>query len=347
MHTSDPPGSSRFPRLTQSSRRDGSPFFNLLLVAPLFDSKGQLRYYIGAQVDVTQLLRDGAGMESVAVAAAAAEEEGQEPEDKDVFRELTELFNDTEIETTRMYAGRSHKGRCLKREGATRRGRDRSRSRLVLKAATPPHQNTTFPPSIAPTLKGVYKHYLLLRPYPSLRILFTSPSLGTPGIHQMHFLHKIGGSDQVREELHDALRSGNGVTAKVLWLTNRDGGSGRERWVHCTPLLDATGEVGVWMVIVVDPPGYPRREVVESYRPRTAPSSVKEERVVPEDCLLRPQDAVRLPPTPTSPVPKIVQHELEISPVEATPPVFRLSDYVPPRGSSKSRPVKEKLGGKR
>ncbi|KAF8250385.1 hypothetical protein K440DRAFT_618866 [Wilcoxina mikolae CBS 423.85] len=317
-------------------RRDGSPFFNLLLVAPLFDSQGKLRYYIGAQVDVTQLLRDGAGMESVSE-PQAPEEEGE----KDVFRELTELFNDVEIETARMYAGRLHKGRCLKREGATRRGR--SRSRVVLKAGTPPHETTTFPDATSPipqTLKGVYKNYLLLRPYPSLRILFTSPSLRTPGIHQMHFLHKIGGSDRVREELHDALRSGNGVTAKVLWLTNRDGdGRGRERWVHCTPLMDATGEVGVWMVIVVDPPtGQTRREVVETYR---RPSVRKEG--TPEDTHLRPGDtsSTQLPPTPTSPVPRIVRHELEVE-TDKGPQMFRLSDYIPPRGSSKKRPQKEK-----
>lgn len=303
-----------------ASRRDGSPFLNLLLVAPLFDCHGVLRYFVGAQVDVTQVLLDGAGMDSLAPARGdlaspppdARGREGTGPEDGygdgdgdgDVFRELTELFNDAEIETARRFGGRMHSGRHrLRREGAARERGGRGRSRVVLKESSPPPPGKALPPSAGATgaavagararpaetaaaaaaaaargvaLKGVYQNYLLVRPYPSLRILFTSPSLRTPGIHQLHFLHKIGGSARVRDELHEALRVGKGVTAKVLWLTSRPGhhhhpahgclggtgaaASGRERWVHCTPLLDAAGDVGVWMVIVVDPPaGEPAR----------------------------------------------------------------------------------------
>lgn len=299
-----------------ASRRDGSPFLNLLMVAPLFDCHGVLRYFVGAQVDVTQVLLDGAGMDSLAPALGhlpsqppdgRAEGGHGDGDGGDVFRELTELFNDAEIETARRFGGRMHSGRRRpRREGPSRerdgpfRERDgRGRSRVILKEGTPPPPAKAAPPSSTAVagagaaeagagtraettaaetagaargtaLKGVYQNYLLVRPYPSLRILFTSPSLRTPGIHQLHFMHKVGGSARVRDELHEALRVGKGVTAKVLWLTSRPGhchpthgchggasatASGRERWVHCTPLLDATGDVGVWMVIVVDPPG--------------------------------------------------------------------------------------------
>ena len=50
--------------LTCPSRRDGSPFLNLLMIAPLFDNRGSVRYYIGAQVDVTRLVEDGRGIDS-------------------------------------------------------------------------------------------------------------------------------------------------------------------------------------------------------------------------------------------------------------------------------------------
>src|ERR1700743_3150398 len=61
--------------------------------------------------------------------------------------------------------------------------------------------------------------YLLVRPYPSLRILFASPALRTPGILQSPLLSRIGGSSRVRAELSDALAAGRGVTAKVRWVS--------------------------------------------------------------------------------------------------------------------------------
>ena len=72
-----------------------------------------------------------------------------------------------------------------------------------------------------------------------------------PGILQSPFLNKIGGSDHVREELTGAMGEGRGVTAKVKWVskTNEEG---RSRWIHCTPLLGGNGQIGVWMVVIVD-----------------------------------------------------------------------------------------------
>ena len=72
-----------------------------------------------------------------------------------------------------------------------------------------------------------------------------------PGILQSPFLNKIGGPDRVREELTAAMGEGRGVTAKVRWVskTNEEG---RSRWIHCTPLLGGNGQIGVWMVVIVD-----------------------------------------------------------------------------------------------
>lgn len=72
-----------------------------------------------------------------------------------------------------------------------------------------------------------------------------------PGILQAPFLDKIGGSARVRDELSTALADGRGVTAKVRWVSKHDE-DGRNRWIHCTPLLGSNGQIGVWMVVLVD-----------------------------------------------------------------------------------------------
>ena len=64
-------------------------------------------------------------------------------------------------------------------------------------------------------------------------------------------MDKIGGSSRVRDELSTALAEGRGVTAKVRWTSKVDE-EGRNRWIHCTPLLGSNGQIGVWMVVLVD-----------------------------------------------------------------------------------------------
>ena len=64
-------------------------------------------------------------------------------------------------------------------------------------------------------------------------------------------MNKIGGSARVREELTQALVEGRGVTAKVRWVSKVDE-EGRNRWIHCTPLLGSNSQIGVWMVVIVD-----------------------------------------------------------------------------------------------
>lgn len=50
-----------------TSRRDGDPFLNLLLIAPLYDDKGIIRYFLGAQVDINGLVEDGRCLESFSI----------------------------------------------------------------------------------------------------------------------------------------------------------------------------------------------------------------------------------------------------------------------------------------
>lgn len=78
-------------------------------------------------------------------------------------------------------------------------------------------------------------------------------------------MDKIGGSSRVRNELSAALAEGRGVTAKVRWVSKADE-DGRSRWIHCTPLLGSNGQIGVWMIVLVDD-----QEAIGSRRWKQAP----------------------------------------------------------------------------
>ncbi|KAL2355003.1 hypothetical protein BJ546DRAFT_1060797 [Cryomyces antarcticus] len=233
-------------------RRDGSPFMNLLMIAPLLDSRGTIRYFIGAQVDVSGLLKDCTDLEALQrlVANNGADLDSQE-ETRDNFQELSEMFNASELDTVRRFGGRMHREQIEENEHDSGM---QHRPRLLLKDPSPGLAAKTFnfgEARVSGKLEGVYQNYLLVRPYPSLRILFTSPSLRVPGTLQSPFMNRIGGSSRVRDELTAALAEGRGVTAKVRWVSRADD-EGRSRWIHCTPLIGHNGSVGVWMVVVVD-----------------------------------------------------------------------------------------------
>lgn len=46
-------------------RRNGSPFMNLIMVVPLQDQDGKLKYYLGAQLDITDLVQHCTGFASL------------------------------------------------------------------------------------------------------------------------------------------------------------------------------------------------------------------------------------------------------------------------------------------
>jgi len=246
--------------LITCSRRDGSPFMNLLMTAPLCDSRGVIRYFIGAQVDVSGLVKDCSDLESLQRLVAkdeTTEEEkamlATEIEPKDEFRDLSQMLNLTELDTVRRYGGRMHKDLHEESDDSSSKHVENwNRPRLVINSTSPDGtKDLSRGISISGQLKGIYENYLLVRPYPSLRILFASPSLRVPGILQSPFMHKIGGSQRVRDELTQALADGRGVTAKLRWISKQDA-AGRSRWFHCTPLIGHNGEIGVWMIILVD-----------------------------------------------------------------------------------------------
>jgi len=233
---------------------------NLLMVAPLCDSRGTIRYFIGAQVDVSGLVKECSDLESLRRLAQQSEpaQDGEalrnEEENvpvKDEFQELSEMLNLTELDTVRRWGGRMHKETYEENEDPNKNSANWNKPRLVIGSISPNGTKSRPLPPMSGQLRGIYENYLLVRPYPSLRILFASPTLRVPGILQSPFMHKIGGSSRVRDELTRALADGRGVTAKVRWISKQDA-DGRSRWIHCTPLIGHNGEIGVWMIVLVD-----------------------------------------------------------------------------------------------
>lgn len=93
-------------------RRDGSPFMNLLMIAPLMDSRGNIRYYIGAQVDVSGLIKDCSDLDGLVRLVEKEDDPEAADEDtkrKDEFQDLSEMFNGAELSTVQKHGGRMHK----------------------------------------------------------------------------------------------------------------------------------------------------------------------------------------------------------------------------------------------
>ncbi|OTA67654.1 hypothetical protein K449DRAFT_461638 [Hypoxylon sp. EC38] len=226
-------------------RRDGSPFMNLLMVAPLIDSRGTVRYHIGAQVDVSGLAKECSSLESLKRLINA----------KDEFRELVEMLSTREMEIVRKSGGEMHRTHDEDvRDAETILSRLKLRP-LSMNDAGPERCdfNTVLhsPSSSGGRSGGIYEDYLLVRPYPNLRVLFASPSLRFPGMLQSNFMSRIGGSRTIREEIVRAFANGRGITTKVRWVTKMDS-YGKGRWIRSTPLFGSNGTIGIWMVVLVN-----------------------------------------------------------------------------------------------
>lgn len=81
---------------------------NLLMCAPLCDSRGTIRYFIGAQVDVSGLVKECSDLESLKrlVIMSEASEEAHTDDgkaSKDEFQELSEMLNLQELDTVRRW----------------------------------------------------------------------------------------------------------------------------------------------------------------------------------------------------------------------------------------------------
>lgn len=135
-------------------------------------------------------------------------------------------------------------------------------------------------------LHGIFQHYLLVRPYPSLTVVFTSPSMRIPRSLRSSFSDRIRDINGTRGQIEEAFAKGQDITAKVVWLSSRRHGSviqapfghrramnsfasdtllqddaedrsgieissSDKKRLHCTPLY-GVGRKRVWMAVIVD-----------------------------------------------------------------------------------------------
>lgn len=214
-------------------RRDGTPFVNLLMCAPLYDDKGIVRYFIGAQVDVTGLVREGLGIESFRQ-LLQKEKDGQielerrsetpNPPNgilpvtlktKDTHAKLQELsmmFSQDESDVVnRNLRGGEDSTDAGSVSGVLTSVKDRNQRRRIIGGDELGEGgglnfnglNLNGNPATS-NLPGVYKYYLLVRPHPSLQIIFVSPSLRIPGLLRIHLFTKLGGPSATISALESA-----------------------------------------------------------------------------------------------------------------------------------------------
>ena len=91
----------------------------MLMIAPLCDSRGKIRYFIGAQVDVSGLAKNCTDMETLQQLVDQQQlgqlgtsngRDQRVPQDaEDIFQELSEMLNMAELETVRKHGGRMHR----------------------------------------------------------------------------------------------------------------------------------------------------------------------------------------------------------------------------------------------
>lgn len=82
---------------------------NLLMTAPLLDSRGTIRYFIGAQIDISGLVKDGTDLEAFSRMRNRQDNPDQQEERKDEFVELSEMFNHAELDIVRKHGGNMHR----------------------------------------------------------------------------------------------------------------------------------------------------------------------------------------------------------------------------------------------
>jgi PAS domain-containing protein len=141
-------------------RRDGSPFMNLLMTAPLMDSRGTVRYFIGAQVDVSGLVKECSHLDGLLkmVEKESDPDADDESHRKDEFQELTEMFNSAELDTVRRFGGRMHKEYIDESDRESMTG---DRRRVLIKDSSQEvlekhggQSTSTLPPSLRERING-------------------------------------------------------------------------------------------------------------------------------------------------------------------------------------------------
>jgi hypothetical protein len=132
---------------------------NLLMTAPLLDSRGTLRYFIGAQIDVSGLVKDGTDLEAFQNMRREQHEGGVTNEPKDEFQELCKMFNNTELDIVRKHGGNMHREVLQDHDDNNSTIANKPRV-LIQDSSTFDHveEGQKLNPNIDGKLSGPYKH---------------------------------------------------------------------------------------------------------------------------------------------------------------------------------------------
>lgn len=140
---------------------------NMLMTAPLCDSRGKIRYFIGAQVDVSGLVKDCTDLESFQKLVVQQEHGDQDKNSnnfddqqgcKDDFQDLSEMLNMAELETVKKWGGRMHR-EYQDEDGETNRGGAAHMPRLLLQEpATDENQDLEYGERFSGKLSGIYQN---------------------------------------------------------------------------------------------------------------------------------------------------------------------------------------------
>ncbi len=126
---------------------------NLLMIAPLADSRGIIRYFIGAQIDVSGLAKDCVDLEALQRMVQQQEGTAESTEEtKDEFQSLCEMFSPSELNNVQRHGGSMHKEQIDTSETASWH-----RPRLLLKE----HGQDLIPHFAAKAngkLEGIYRN---------------------------------------------------------------------------------------------------------------------------------------------------------------------------------------------
>jgi len=164
---------------------------NLLMIAPLRDSRGVMRYFIGAQVDVSGLAKECTDLEALQRMLEDKEEGNEEEERKDELQELSEMFNLAELDIVRRYGGRMHREHVEENDDSNSSWQ---RPRLLLINPSPDGQDRDHdkrqdqPSRVHGKLAGVYQHVSQPQPprlSPSCSSAAVSPGAPLPVVENI------------------------------------------------------------------------------------------------------------------------------------------------------------------
>jgi hypothetical protein len=130
-------------------------------------------------------------------------------------------------------------------------------------------------------LPGVYDSYMLIRPAPSLRIIFASSKLQKQAQPvQSPFLSHVAAPPRTLAGLKESFLAGVPVSAKINFMSSpgerrdglrvgsdykhEDGKYGKACWISATPLLGSDDRPGVWMVVFVERSKVPKTGMTRS-----------------------------------------------------------------------------------